>query len=138
MAEIKLNVSDPKTGKTKQVEIKDPKALMGLKIGDNFKGELLDMQGYEFEITGGSDHCGFPMRKGIPGVRKKILTRGGVGFQENDRKGIRRRKTVCGEALNPKIMQINVKIIKPGKKSLWEETKVETEGEAAPAEAKAE
>ncbi len=57
MAEFKVVISDPKTGLTVQREVKDPaaKAFLGLKIGDSIKGEAIDLQGYDFEVTGGSD-----------------------------------------------------------------------------------
>jgi len=129
MAEFKLTIGDPKTGKCYQRTASGnaAKAFIGLKIGDAVKGESLDLTGYEFQITGGSDFCGFPMRKGIIGARKRILAEGGVGFRKF--RGIRRRKTVCGEVINDKISQINLKILKHGKAPLAAEAK---EGEAAP------
>ena len=59
MAEFKLTLNDPKTGKAYKKEVKDQnaKVFLGKKIGDPIKGESIDMQGYEFEITGGSDKC---------------------------------------------------------------------------------
>jgi len=130
MAEFKLVIADPKTGKCIQKTVADQAAngFIGLKIGDALKGEVIDLTGYEFEITGGSDFCGFPMRKGIAGARKKVLIGRGVGFK-GGRKGMRRRKTVCGEAINDKITQINLKITKHGAKKL--------ETEAAPKEGEA-
>src|SRR3989338_6726698 len=101
MANFKLCIADPTTGKTYQTEAKDEeeKGFMGLNIGEGIKGELIDLHGYELLITGGSDYCGFPMRKGILGVRKKITLLGGVGFRGSG-KGIKRRKTVCGHKIN--------------------------------------
>ena len=37
---------------------------------------LPGIDGYEFLITGGTDYCGFPMRRGILGIRKKITISG--------------------------------------------------------------
>jgi small subunit ribosomal protein S6e len=55
-------------------EFEDLKALNGLKIGQTFKGEIIDYPGYEFQITGGSDNAGFAMRKDINNnARAKIL-----------------------------------------------------------------
>ena len=124
--EFKLTIADPKTGKCTQKTITEEaaKAFKGLRIGETIKGEVMDLPGYEFEITGGSDFCGFPMRKGITGIRKRVLIGKGVGFK-GGRKGMRVRKTVCGETINEKITQINIKITKQGKKPL-------TEAEAAP------
>ena len=119
MAEFKLTIADPKTGKClqKTVEGDTAKGFIGKKIGEIVKGELMDLTGYEFEITGGSDNCGFPMRKGIAGARKRVLIGKGIGFKGSS-KGIRRRKTVCGEAINEKTVQINLKITKKGKAKL--------------------
>ncbi len=130
MVEFKLTIGDPKTKKCFQRTVSEnaAKSLIGLKIGDTVKGESINLEGYEFLITGGSDFCGFPMRKGILGVRKRILAQGGVGFRKSVR-GIRKRKTVCGETINDKISQINLKVLKHGKAPLVaEEPK---EGEAA-------
>ena len=119
MVEFKLTIGDPKAGKCYQKTVSEnaAKALIGLRIGDAVKGEAINLTGYEFLITGGSDFCGFPMRKGITGARKRILVEKGVGFRRA-KKGIKRRKTVCGEAINEKISQINLKILKYGKAKL--------------------
>lgn len=121
MANFKLCISDPSTGKTFQKEVKDniARPFVGLNIGETIKGDGFDLSGYEFQITGGSDYCGFPMRKGILGMRKKIALYGGVGFK-GDAKGIKRRKTVCGHKIHEKISQVNLKVVKPGSKSLAE------------------
>jgi len=121
MVSFKLCISDPSTGKTFQREVKDNPAqtFIGLNIGESIKGESFDINGYEFQITGGSDYCGFPMRKGILGLRKKITIYGGVGFRGAGR-GIKKRKTVCGHKIHDKISQINLKVIKEGSKKLNE------------------
>ena len=65
-----------KDGKCVQKEIAPPQsdAILGIKVGDKVTGSAIGFDGYEFMLTGGSDHCGFPMRKEIPGVgRKKIF-----------------------------------------------------------------
>ncbi|MBI4143251.1 30S ribosomal protein S6e, partial [Candidatus Woesearchaeota archaeon] len=142
MASFKLCISDPSTGKTFQKEVKDNAAnpLMGLNIGENVKGDSFEMNGYEFMITGGSDYCGFPMRKGILGLRKSLTVYGGVGFRGAS-KGIKRRKTVCGHKIHERISQINLKVTKHGSKKLAElfgkEDKAE-EKEAKPYEEKKE
>ena len=121
MASFKLCISDPSTGKTFQKEVKDNNAspFMGLNIGENIKGDSFELNGYEFLITGGSDYCGFPMRKGILGLRKSLTVYGGVGFR-GDAKGIKRRKTVCGHKIHERISQINLKVVKQGPKKLAE------------------
>ena len=119
MPSFKLTIADPKTGKCYQKEVKEQQAspFIGLKIGESMKGDVFDMPGYEFLITGGSDYCGFPMRRGILGIRKKVSLLGGVGFRRAA-KGMRRRKTVCGHKINENIVQINLKVAKEGSKKL--------------------
>ena len=121
MASFKLCISDPSSGRTFQKEVKDNMAspFMGLNIGEAVKGDGFEMNGYEFQVTGGSDYCGFPMRKGILGLRKKLVIYGGTGFR-GDAKGIKKRKTVCGHKIHDKISQINLKVTKQGAKKLSE------------------
>jgi len=134
MPEFKFNIGDPKTSRCKQVALTAEQSafLIGKKIGDKISGESLGFPGYEFEITGGSDYCGFPMKKGVSGTRKKILIGKGVGIRKT-KKGTKFRKTVCGETIHDKIVQVNVKIIKYGPKPIIEEPKP-TEEKAKPEE----
>ncbi|HIH10587.1 TPA: 30S ribosomal protein S6e [Candidatus Woesearchaeota archaeon] len=120
MTEFKLVIST-NNGKSYQKEIKDPESehLLKSRIGDVVKGDLIGFPGYEFQITGGSDKCGFPMRKGIQQPRKKVLIGRSVGFsgktRNNDKQGgLVRRRTVCGEMITKIIHQINVKVTKEG------------------------
>lgn len=134
--EFKIVISEPKSGKSVQKTVTDQNAkfFQGKKLGEKFKGESIDMQGYEFEITGGSDYAGFPMRKGVPGpIRKKVLTGKGVGLNPAGKKnhrykrGLRKRRTVCGDTIHEKITQVNIKVLKEGSEKLFEEKKPETE-----------
>ena len=105
-----------KQGKVAQKEIAEDQAYTwaGKKLGDHIKGEVFDLPGYEFEISGGSDNCGFPMRKDVTGPgRKKILTVGSTGVKAVGR-GIRIRKTVCGNTVSERTAQLNLKILKEG------------------------
>ncbi|MBR9690194.1 30S ribosomal protein S6e [Candidatus Woesearchaeota archaeon] len=132
--EIKLSIGDPKTKKcyNKAVSEQNAKFFVGKKIGDTFKGESIDFTGYEFEITGGSDNCGFPMRRDVPGgMRRRILITKSSGLKSK-RKGHRKRKTVAGNTIHDMTAQVNLKILKHGKKSLEE-----AEPSEAPAEEKA-
>ena len=121
MVNFKLCISDPSTGRTFQKEVKDSMArpFVGLNVGETIKGDSFELNGYELQITGGSDYCGFPMRKGILGLKKKIVILGGVGFK-GAYKGIKKRKTVCGHKIHEQISQINLKVINPGNKKLNE------------------
>ena len=126
--DIKINIAD-KSGKCIKKELKDPnsESLSGKKIGDKINGELIDMAGYEFEIVGGSDYCGFPMRKDVHGImRKKILTTTGVGNRYK-RDGMRLRRTVAGNTIYNKTAQINLKVLKYGTEPLVAETESKKE-----------
>ena len=118
MASFKLNIAT-KEGKCYKTEVKDQHAapLMGLNIGEKVDGGKLGLEGYEFQLTGGMDYCGFPMRSGILGQRKKIAIYKSIGFR-GALKGIKRRKTVCGHKVNEKISAINLKVLKEGAKKL--------------------
>jgi len=127
MAEFKLVIGDPKSGKCHQIVVSGDNAnvFIGKKIGDKINGESIDMAGYEFEITGGADYCGFPMRKDLDGpMRKKILIVKGIGIRSKGN-GIKERRTVCGNTIHDKITQISVKVLKHGKKPLVPEVTTE-------------
>ena len=124
MVEYKL-VIGLKDGKSVQKQIKDEQAevLHNKRLGETISGDGLGFQGYEFLITGGSDKCGFPMRKGIQEARKKIMVKGGVGFCGKDRngfkqKGLIKRRTVCGERITAIVTQVNLKVTKEGSEPL--------------------
>jgi small subunit ribosomal protein S6e len=145
MAEFKL-VLGFKEGKCVQREVKDQDAsiFIGKKIGDKVEGSAVGLEGYEFEITGGSDKVGFPMRKDVAGsARKRILAVSGKGLKKKA-KGVRQRKAVAGNTLHSNISQINLKVLKVGKENLLKaaEKKEGAEGgegkEEAPAEKKEE
>jgi small subunit ribosomal protein S6e len=119
--DLKLNIAD-KSGKCIKKELKEDQASIfnGKKVGDKFNGELIDFPGYEFEIAGGSDYCGFPMRKDVNGImRKAILTTKGLGNNYN-RKGMRLRRTVAGNTVYNRTAQLNLKVLKYGSTPLIE------------------
>lgn len=120
MVEFKLVIGDSKSGKSYQKEVKDKeaKAFLGKTIGEKVNGNDCGFLGYEFLVTGGSDYCGFPMRKDNKGTsRKKILSTRGVGIKTKE-KGLKVRKNVAGNTIHNKITQINLKILKNGKEPL--------------------
>jgi len=125
--EFKVNIGDPKSGKTAKTIVTgdQTKAFLNKKIGDKVNGDEFGYHGYEFEITGGSDYCGFPMRRDVSGtMRKKILMVGGVGLRKNV-PGRKIRKMVAGNTVHTNTAQINLKILKHGEKPLIEEVKKE-------------
>lgn len=108
-------------GRSYQAE-KDQKdsPVLEKKIGDVIPAKFLGLDGYELEITGGSDKDGFPMRRDIEGtVKKKIIVDGGAGFKAR-KEGLRRRKLLRGNTVSVDISQINCKVVKAGEKSLEE------------------
>jgi small subunit ribosomal protein S6e len=127
MVDFKI-VIGTKDGKTHQKEIKSPESdnLLKRRINETISGNLIGFDGYEFLITGGSDKCGFPMRKGIQEPRKRVTVKGKtVGFSGKNRNkdkqsGLIKKKTVCGEMVTKIIHQINLKVVKEGSKPLTE------------------
>lgn len=116
---FKIVVSDPKTKHTFQKEVGEKESgLIGRRIGEKVKGDFLGLHGYEFQLTGGSDKQGFPMRQDIPGaIRKKMLLTSGPGFHPTE-KGERRRKLIRGNTFSEDIVQVNMKAVVYGKDSL--------------------
>ncbi|MAG78404.1 30S ribosomal protein S6e [archaeon] len=132
MAELRFVINDSKSGKSYQKAL-ETEDFDSKKIGETVKGDFLGLEGYELQITGGSDYAGFPMRKDIEGTgRKRALLKKGVGFKKVTRNGIRKRKTVCGNTITNKTVQVNLKVTKEGSKKL-EETFAKKE-EEKPAE----
>ncbi len=131
--ELKINIGDPKSKKTYKKELSgdDAKLLLGKKIGDEIKGELLNLKGYTLVIMGGSDDAGFPMRKSVHGSgRKKLFIGKSVGYRnlivkkKGEKKlkakfdGIKVRKTVAGNEIHEKTVQLNLKVSKAGTPAL--------------------
>jgi len=144
MVEIKLAIGSKEEKKTFKhiVAGADAEKLFGKKIGEKFRGEIIGLNGYELEITGGSDKSGFPMRKDIEGqTRKKVVITKGLGFNTQI-KGQRKRRSIRGNTISAEISQINCKVIKAGKdkiaKILGGEAETPAEGDTPKDEAKPE
>ena len=94
---FKINVSDK--GKTIKFET-DSEALIRQKIGEKINGSVVssDLDGYELEIAGHSDFCGFPGIKGHAGgqLRKVLFIKGEKGYR-GKRNGLRLKKSIRGE-----------------------------------------
>lgn len=120
MPEFKVVVSDESEAVQVDVSGHHANSLVGKKIGDEVDGIFVSLPGYKLRITGGSDKDGFVMRKDIPGIsRRKILLTKSIGFRPRDR-GVRRRKTVCGNTVSLNTLQINMKVVKKGIKPMKE------------------
>jgi small subunit ribosomal protein S6e len=106
-------------GEVHQVESK-AENFVGKEIGETFDGDILDLEGYELEITGGSDEAGFPMRESIEGSeRERVLIEEGSGVN-SERDGVRKRKSVRGKRVSTEIEQLNTKVVGEGSESLEE------------------
>ncbi len=117
MVEIKCVINDVKEGKSYN-KVSPDSNFTGRKIGDKFPGDVIGFEGYELQITGGSDLAGFPMRKDIDGMgRKKPLIRASTGSREKD---VALRKTVVGNTVGANTAQVNLKITKYGAKAAAE------------------
>lgn len=130
---FKLNISE-KTGKTYKVEL-ESEALTGKALHEKISGEDItaDLDGYELEITGASDKAGFPSMENVEGIGlKRVLLTYGKGMHKRPKKegkrkrstprpkGLRLRKTVRGKIISPEVVQINMKVLKQGKRPLSE------------------
>ncbi len=130
---FKINIGT-KQGKTYKLET-ESKALVGKELHQKIQGKDVspELEGYEFEIAGASDSSGFTALSSVEGEGlKKVLLSYEKGMKKRPRhegkkkradytpKGLRLRKTVRGKVISPAITQINLKIIKEGKKSLKE------------------
>ena len=130
---FKINIAD-KSGKTYKLEL-ETEELLGKELHDKIEGKSLlpGLEGYEFEIAGASDNAGFTAMKQVPGVGlKRLLLSYGKAMHRRTRregkkkvsnpkpKGLRLRRTVRGKTISPEIVQINLKVLKHGNKSLSE------------------
>ena len=126
MAEFKAIIADTKSGRTYKHDITGhyASALVGKKIGEEVDGLYVGLPGYKLQILGGSDKVGFPMRPDLPGPRRKrLLVSGGTGFHP-PLPGMRKKKAVRGNTLSPDILQLILKIVQRGPKSVddaWKE-----------------
>ena len=83
MVELKIVVSDPKTGRAYNVDASGGAAgaIVGKRIGEEIDAGAMGLAGYKILITGASDRTGIPAKKSLPGAgRKKLLMTAGVGF----------------------------------------------------------
>lgn len=119
MANFKFVISHNKRSWQIEKDQKDA-PVIGKKISELFTADFLGLNGYELQITGGSDKDGFPMRKDIEGmVKARVIINSPPGFKPT-KEGERRRKTLRGNTISADIAQINCKVAKAGEKPLEE------------------
>ncbi|PIN93129.1 30S ribosomal protein S6e [Candidatus Pacearchaeota archaeon CG10_big_fil_rev_8_21_14_0_10_35_13] len=119
---FKLNISDKGKAWKKELE-EGNEVLIGKRIGDTINGDIFggEFEGYTLEITGTSDKAGFPGMKGIDSqVLVKKLLKKGFAMKQSRPKGLRLRKTLRGAIISEDTIQINLNVIKTGKKGLKE------------------
>jgi small subunit ribosomal protein S6e len=107
------------SGKSWKLELAD-ESLSGKSLGDVINGKELktELDGYEFEIRGGSDSSGFPLSKDVEGIGlKRALLAKGFGMRDSY-SGIRRRKTLRGKQITATTSQLNLVVMKSGTKAL--------------------
>ncbi|MCK4428960.1 MAG: 30S ribosomal protein S6e [Candidatus Aenigmarchaeota archaeon] len=122
-------------GKSFQKEM-DLNAVQGKILGDKISGDIIGLEGYELQVTGGNDKQGFPMRRGVAGaVRKRFVLSEGTGYR-TERKGVRRRKGIRGEVISEETAQVNMKVLKEGAKKFDEFFKKDEPEEKKPEEVK--
>jgi small subunit ribosomal protein S6e len=113
MADFKVVVSDPDTGRTYQTEVdgQDANRFLGRELGDEVDGGAVGLSGFTLELTGGSDQAGRPMRADVSGAGlTRILTTGGVGYKPT-RDGERKRITVRGREISDEVAQVNATVV---------------------------
>ncbi len=119
---MKIVIADAKEGKSYGVEVPKDKeaALIGKKIGEKVEGGLFGVEGYELQVTGGSDLAGFPMRGDVSGPRRLgVIVSGGPGYRKGA-KGMRKKRNVRGNIISDQIIQVNAKVTGYGSKPLAE------------------
>ena len=122
MVDLKVVVSDPKTGRAYNVDASGGAAgaIVGKRIGDEF-----DAGSHRACRIQDQDHrcirrTGTTAKKGIPGAgRRKLLLAGGIGFHPV-MDGERRRKTVRASEITQDFVQINALVTTYGEKTLDE------------------
>ena len=130
MVEFKAIINDVKTGKSYNVTVSGHHAnsLIGKNVGEIIDGIFVGLPGYKLKITGGSDGNGTPMRKDLPGNKRRMLLMSeSLGFHEKY-PGQRRRVAIRGCTISSEIVQINMAVAEYGPKSI-EDTMAEAASE---------
>jgi small subunit ribosomal protein S6e len=117
---LKIVYSDPKTGRSAQMELQQDRAVMFInkKIGEIIDGTAIGLTGYKLKITGGSDKSGFPLNQSVDGPKKTTLLE--RGSKSGKGSGEYRRMTVRGNTVSADTEQINVTIVEYGEKPIDE------------------
>ncbi|MCW6159590.1 MAG: hypothetical protein LVQ95_00670 [Candidatus Micrarchaeales archaeon] len=134
---MKIVFSDPKLGRTAQMELAVDKAtpLLNRKIGEMVDGSFMGLTGYKFKITGGSDKSGFPMDRSVEGTAKVKAMR--MISKSGRQKGQYRRQSMRGNVVSADTEQVNMMVLEYGEKSPEELFPKKEKAKEAPKEEKA-
>jgi len=113
---MKIVYSDPKTGKSGQMQLDKDKEVLFLnhRISEVIDGSALGLSGYKLKITGGSDKSGFALDRSIPGaIKTKVLRR---VAKSGKQKGQHSRTTVRGNTISTDTELVNTVIVEYGEK----------------------
>ena len=114
---MKIVFSDPKLGRTAQMELAVDKAtpILNRKIGELVDGSFMGLTGYRFKITGGSDKSGFPMERSVEGTAKVKVMR--MVSESGKQKGQYKRRSMRGNIISADTAQVNMMVVEYGEKS---------------------
>jgi small subunit ribosomal protein S6e len=121
---MKLNISYPKHGANKMLEIEDEKKLRVFtdkRLSEEVPGDTLgdEFKGYVFKIAGGFDKQGFAMVQGVATAgRVRLLLDGRTGMYTPKRSGCRKRKSVRGCIVGNDLSCLNLVIVHKGPQEL--------------------
>lgn len=146
---FKINIGNK--GKSWKLE-SDSEDIVGKKIGEKISGKEIskELEGYELEITGTSDKAGFPGMKEVEGpMLKGMLLTYGFGMHKKPKglkkkkpnkkpRGLRLKKTIRGNTISRDVIQINLKVLKEGKRKFEEIFPEQNKPKEKPAEKKEE
>merc|ERR1719399_2592705 len=117
---MKVNLSNPKLGQQKTIEVDDEHKMMRYydqRMGAEVEGDHLgdEFKGYIFRITGGNDKQGFPMMQGVlKNQRVQLLFSQGMPCYRERRSGMRKRKSVRGCIVGHDLAIMNLVVVKKG------------------------
>jgi small subunit ribosomal protein S6e len=121
---MKLHIANPSTGGQKLIEIEDEEKLRAFydkRISHEVEGDVLgdDFKGYVFQITGGNDKQGFPMKQGVLTTKRvRLLLKEGMKCYVAKKRGESKRKSVRGCIVSHELSVLSLIVVKKGEKDI--------------------